>query len=229
MTILEEIQKLEPSAQIRLFELDASDIGGGVTFFHGYKHGIIIWQGIEYNPWPIEATGFARTSDQQPTPKLLVGNVDGSISQLCMLLDDLVGAKLIVHTTFKKFLDAANFDAGNPDADPGQEAPLDTWYIDRKAGETYETVEFDLSSALDFGGLRLPGRIIVADHCPPQWDYRGENCGYTGPPVADINDEPTSDPEVDRCGKRLSSCKLREWPDGVLNYGSFAAAGLVRT
>jgi lambda family phage minor tail protein L len=47
--------------------------------------------------------------------------------------------------------------------------------------------------------------------------------------VADILDNPTSDPLLDLCGKRLVSCQMRIWPDEVLNYGGFPAAALVRT
>jgi hypothetical protein len=35
-------------------------------------------------------------------------------------------------------------------------------------------------------GVVLPRRQIIANVC--QWKYRGAECGYTGPPVADAND-----------------------------------------
>lgn len=110
--ITADIQGLEPGARVELFELDATAIaGGGLLRFHGYQQaGTIWWQGVEYTAWPIKAEGFAKTSEgQQPTPKLSVGNVDGSISSLCILLDDLVGAKLTRHVTLGQYLDEANF------------------------------------------------------------------------------------------------------------------------
>ncbi len=229
MTVKQEIQKLEPSALIELYEMDGTEFGAGTVRFQGQSDGSIVWQGNSYGGWPIKASGFARTSEQQPQPKLVVGNVNGAISQLCMAYDDMVGAVIRRRVTFKKFLDAVNFTEGNPTADPTQEFPVETWYIERKAGESNESVEFDLSSALEFGAVKLPRRQILANFCPSQWVYRGENCGYTGPPVADLLDQPTTDPDLDRCGKRLASCKLRVWPDGVLNFGGFPAAGLVRT
>lgn len=182
---------------------------------------------MEYAAWPITAEGFARTTDQQPQPKLLVGNVDGSISLLCVTFEDLVGAKLTRLRTFGKYLDAVNFPDGNPSADPSQEFPPEVWFIERKSAEVAEAVEFELASALDFAGVQLPRRQIIANNCPFQ--YRGAGCNYTGPAVADVNDNPTSDPALDRCGKRLGSCKLRQWPDDVLNYGGFPASGLMRT
>ena len=182
---------------------------------------MILWQGVEYNPWPIKAEGFARTSEQQPTPKLTVGNIDGSISLLCLSFDDLVGAVLTRRRTFGKYLD------GQPGADPTAEFPPEVWFVERKALETREAVEFELSSALDFNGVKLPRRQIIANQC--SFDYRGPGCAYVGIPVATVLDEPTSDPALDRCGKRLSSCKLRIWPGDVLNFGGYAAAALVRT
>lgn len=350
-TITEDMQQLTPGNLVTWFELDASEIGGGVIRFHG-NQGMPTgyWQNNEYAPWAISAEGFARTSDQQPTPKLMVGNVDGSISLLCLSYEDLVGAKVIRRRTFTKYIDARNFDgpqlidngtfdtdlggwsinagtvawsngemaigdnvttssvlvpfdveAGksyrlrfdtaaavvgtnigtvfggadvlpaangvigqtirdftaattgkywlrvyrgvtgiaarvdnvsireigvNPTEDFTQEFPPEVWFIERKSGESREAVEFELASALDFQGIKLPRRQIIANQCG--WQYREDGCNYIGPPVADILDNPTSDPLLDKCGRRYSSCKLRQWPDGILNFGGFLAAGMVR-
>lgn len=120
---------------------------------------------------------------------------------------------------------------GNPTADPDEEFPPEVWYIDRKASETNQSIQFELASALDLNGVMLPRRQIVANYC--SWKsiggYRGAYCGYTGAPVAKADGTPTIDPLEDDCGGKVSDCKLRDWPDDVLNYGGFAAAGLVRT
>jgi lambda family phage minor tail protein L len=225
--IEEDVQKLEPGPILEFWELDATAIGGGVVRFQGQQNGIVVWQTQEYSAWPIQGEGFARTSEQQPNPRLRVGNLNRSITLLCQLYEDLVGAKLTRRRTFAKYLDAVNFPDGNPDADPAKEFPPEVWFIERKAAESIETVEFDLSSALDFLGVKLPRRQIIANQCP--FVYRGPLCGYTGPAVADELDYPTNDLAQDKCGRRLGSCKLRLWPDGVLNYGGYPAAGLVRT
>lgn len=228
MSINSDVQKLEPGAMWEGFELDATAIGGGVVRFCGApSQSAVIWQGNEYALWPIHAEGFARTSDQQPNPKLSVGNVDGSISVLCLMYEDLVGAKLTRRRTFVKYLDAINFVDGNPTADADQEFPPEVWFIERKSNENAEQVDFELSSALDFQGVKLPRRQIIANQCP--WTYRGAGCGYVGPPVANALDQPTNDPLLDVCGKRFQSCQLRQWPDGILNFGGFLAAGLIRT
>lgn len=230
MSLKDDVQKLEPGAEVILFTLDARALAPSepLVRFHGHlQSGIIVWQGNSYSPWPIDATGFARTGDQQPSPILRVANVDGSITALCLAFQDLVGAKIIRQRTFVKYLDAVNFPGGNPNANPSEEHTPEVWFIDRKTSEDDVSVEFELATALNFGNASLPGRQIIANNCP--WQYRGAGCGYVGPPVADEMDQPTSDPAQDKCGKRLGSCQLRPWPDNVLNFGGMPAAGLVRT
>lgn len=225
-----DVQLLELSEKIDLFELDATAIGGSILRFHGYAQtGIITWQEQQYSPWPIQATGFAQTgSGSLPTPQLSVGNIDGSISSMCIYFDDLVGAKLTRHTTMGKYLDAINFKNGNPTADPTQEFPLEIWYIEQKSSETSEVVEFQLASALDCMGTLLPRRQIVANVCA--WlstgGYRGPYCGYTGAAKFDKNGNPVTDSSQDRCGGKLSDCKLRFGAGNPINFGGFPGAGL---
>lgn len=365
MTIKEDIQTLEPGQIIEVFELDATSIGGGLLRFHQHlQQGPIWWKGIEYLPWPIKLQGFARTTEQPPTPRMTVSNINGSISVLCRMFDDLAGAQITRRRTLVKYLDPINFPGENLLADPGftgslaawnpnsldrvqmtengieiqdvagadgvisrqvtgtiagqeylvtldfsdntttslgalylratatpgaggvvhnvpggymaryrftitapsndfwldvvvsqantkvvlrqlqvqpagtnatadptQEFAPDIWFIETKATENREIVEFELASAMDLNGVQLPRRQIIANHCPfvAMGGYRGPYCGYAGPPVAKRDDTPTTDPAEDDCGGKLSSCKLRQWPDGVLNFGGFPAAGLMRT
>ncbi len=49
-------------------------------------------------------------------------------------------------------------------------------------------------------------------------DYRGDECGYHGPAVADEYDQTTSDITKDKCSKCLSGCKFR---NNVGNFGGF--------
>ncbi|CAG9184306.1 phage minor tail protein L [Cupriavidus respiraculi] len=232
MKINYDIQTLEPGERIELFELDATAIGGDQLRFHGHTRvGPIWWQGNEYSPWPIRTEGFARTGEgQQPTPTVSVGNVDGSITAMCLYLDDMVGATLHRMQTLGKYLDAANFPQGNPDADPDEQYAPEFWFVERKTEETNEAVTFELSSALDFNGTQLPRRQIVANVCG--WlaigKYRGPYCGYTGLAYFDRNDNPVGDPALDRCGGRLSSCKARFGENNSLPFGSFPAADLIR-
>ena len=164
-------------------------------------------------------------------PKLSVSNIDGRITALCLMFGDLVGAKVIRRQTLVKYLDAANFPEGNPTADPNEHFQDEVWFIERKTSEDKETVEFELTTAIDLNGEQLPGRQIIAGVCG--WlirgGYRGPYCGYTGPAVADANDVPTDDPARDQCSGLVRGCKLRFGADKELPYGGFPAAGLLRT
>ena len=220
-----DVQQLTPGPDIELWELNATSIGGGIVRFQGMQDGKIWFQGLDYDAYPCQGEGFEQTGEQQPVPKFRVGNTDRAITILCQLYDDLVGATLTRRRTYAKYLDAVNFVGGNPTADPTQER-AELWFIERKSSESFESVEFELSSALDFNGVKLPRRQIIANQCG--WQYRDANCNYVGPPGADELDQPTDDPLLDKCGRRLTSCKLHLWPDGVLNFGGQPAADLVR-
>lgn len=230
MSIQRDIQSLSPSALIELFELDTTAQGGGKFYFHAGTNELgspVVWQGVSYAPMPIQAEGFDITArGQLPRPKLRVANIDGLIS-LALSDDDIAGAKVIRRRTFAKYLDSVNFASGNPNADPSVEFPDDVFFIDRKSAENQAFVEFELTSSFDVTGVHLPRRQIIQNSCP--WKYRGPECGYTGGPIADQLDAPTSSMEQDACGKRLDSCKLRFGAAAVLPYGGFPAAGLVRT
>lgn len=148
MTLTADVQKLEPGAEVILWTLDASLITGSasdVLLFHGYQGGgAIVWQGKSYEAWPINAEGFELNPQKPPQPTLSVGNVDGSITSLCLNYQDLVGAILTRHVTAEQYLD------GEPGADPTQES-LSQWKLEQKTSETPEAVTWYLSSAMDFG------------------------------------------------------------------------------
>lgn len=221
MSIASDVQTLQPGALVELYELDATDLGGDVLRFHGYPStGPITWQGKEYTPWPIQAEGFEITGEgQQPTPTLSVSNIDGSIGALALYLNDIVGAKLTRHRTLAKYLD------GMPEADPEERFMPDVWYIEQKTSHDKEVITWEMRSALDLSDVFLPRRVIISNLC--SWQYRDANCGYTGPAVADIDDNPTDDPSRDNCSKSVSGCKLR-YGNGPLRFGGFPSASLTR-
>lgn len=229
MSVTGDIQTLDPGSLIELFEVDATVLGVGVLRFHGYTQiGSLWWKGLEYAPWPIQAEGFARTSDKPPSPVFSLSNLDGSITSLCLGYSDLVGATFTRRRTLGKYLDAVNFPGGiNATADSTQSLPDEIWYVERKTHEDDQQVSFELASAMDFNGIMLPRRQIIANQCP--WIYRSAECGYAGGAVADVNDVATAVLLNDVCGKRVKSCKLRFGETGVLNFGGFAAAALVRS
>lgn len=243
-----DVQGLNPGDEIRLFEIDCTAFGGDVVYFHGtlVKHTpseiqaaltagtdllakSIWWQGTEYKPWRAAIEGLDISTDGPAArPTLTLGNLDASITALCLAFDDLAQARVTIRNTFAHYLDARNFEGGNPDADPLQER-VQYWDIDTKISEDNETVAWELASPADSNGQRIPARII---HSMCEWclrnEYRGADCGYTGPPVTDADGNPTDDPAKDVCLGQLSDCKKHWGDNSPLPFGGFPAAGLLR-
>ena len=230
-TIVSEVQKLEPSAVIELYELDLSQFGDNVYRFHAGTNGMsqpIVWQTHTYQPFPVKVAGFDMNGRGEiPRPKITVANVTGAITGLVLLFQDMIGAKVTRKRTLAKYLDAENFPGGtNPTADATAAFADDIFYIDRKSQETKDTVEFELTAAFDLYGVKLPRRQIIQNLCI--WKYRSTECGYTGTTYFDANDNPVGSSVLDVCGKRLSSCKCRFGANNPLSFGSFPAAGLIK-
>ena len=225
-----EIHKLEPSAIIELFVLDASNSGAGIFYFHAGTNNVggnIVWQGQTYVKFPIEFSGFEISGQGQlPRPKLKTANILGSISTMLISFNDLVGAKITRKRTFKKYLDEINFSGGNPSADPTAHFLDDIFFIDRKSSENKIFVEFELCSTMDLAGVQLPKRQIIQNVCP--WIYRSSECSYAGTNYFDSNDKSVTSSSQDVCGKKISSCKARFGATAELPIGSFPSAGLIR-
>lgn len=223
MSIRKDIQSLDPGSLIELFELDASNLGGPVAYFHAGTNEIyspIVWQGKTYNAWPIEAEGFEFNGrGQLPTPKMRVANIAGAITALAIAFDDLIGAKITRRRTFAKYLD------GRPTADPSAEFADDIFFVERKVSETRAIIEYELSSSMDVQGILLPLRQVVTNFC--QWRYRSAECTYSGGAVADINDVPTGVLASDNCSRRLTGCALRFGDNGPLPFGAQPATQIL--
>jgi lambda family phage minor tail protein L len=226
-----EVQKLAPSAIVELFEVDTTSLGGELIRFHAGTNGLmqrIVWQGNEYEPFPVKVSGFELSANGQlPRPKLMVANVTGIITTLVLQYQDLIGAKVTRKRTLAKYLDAVNFPGSvNPTADPDAAFPNDSYFIDRKSTETRDAVEFELAASIDLQGVMLPRRQIIQNVC--SWRYRGTECGYAGTNYFDAGDVAVANLSQDVCGKRLSSCKIRFGQTQPLPFGGFPAAGLIR-
>lgn len=229
--ISSELQKLAPNAIIEVFQLDATSFGGDVYYFHAGTNELtqpLVWQEIEYVPYPVRVSGFEISAGGQiPRPKLAVSNLTGIITALTLTYGDLLGAKITRKRTMQKYLDAVNFVGGvNPNADPTAEFPDDIYFIERKVSENKSTVEFELCASFDVEGVRLPRRQIIQNICP--WKYRGAECGYTGTNYFDGNDNPVGSSSQDVCGKRVNSCEIRFGLNSELPFGGFPAASLIK-
>lgn len=229
-SVAAQIQSLSPSATIELFVIDLTALGDTVYYFHAGTNALqqpVVWQGVTYRPWPAQASGFALSSNGQlPRPKLSLGNVDGTITAMILVLNDVGGGKVIRKRTLARFLDAVNFPGGvNATADPTAYLPDDIYFVDRKASEDKNSVTFELTASFDVVGVQLPRRQIIQNLCP--WRYRGAECSYTGTNYFLADDTPTPVASQDVCGKRLSSCKCRFGAEAQLPFGGFPGSGQV--
>src|ERR1700692_4365224 len=98
-TINTELQSLAPNALIELFKLDTTPIGAATVdyFFSGTDANRlpIVFQGITYQPWPLEAPGFMYTGQGTVAqPQFTISNIGGIVSATLLQLNDLVGAKV---------------------------------------------------------------------------------------------------------------------------------------
>ncbi|EFZ8622785.1 phage minor tail protein L [Shigella boydii] len=148
-------------------------------------------------------------------PTLTVSNLYGMVTGMAEDLQSLVGGTVVRRKVYARFLDAVNFVNGNSDADPEQEV-ISRWRIEQCSELSAVSASFVLSTPTETDGAVFPGRIMLANTCT--WTYRGDECGYHGPAVADEYDQPTSDITKDKCSKCLSGCKFR---NNVGNFGGF--------
>ncbi|MBW9312602.1 phage minor tail protein L [Escherichia coli] len=129
-------------------------------------------------------------------------------------LQSLVGGTVVRRKVYARFLDAVNFVNGNSDADPEQEV-ISRWRIEQCSELSA------VSASLYCPHRRKRMALFFRAHHAGQHlhrTYRGDECGYNGPAVADEYDQPTSDITKDKCSKCLSGCKFR---NNVGNFGGF--------
>lgn len=232
MSYQAEIQKPDIGRVVRLFRIDITPLGGPVYHFtSSYENPTPVkYQNIEYTPIPIEAEGFEITANGMlPQPKLRLSAVNTLASALIHDYRDLVGARVTRLRTLERFLD------GKPDADPDAHFPPEIYRIDRKAAHNKVMVEWDLAPAIDQEGTRLPRRQVLRDTCTWRYriytgsgfDYSRATCPYTGSNYYDDMGNPTT-ASNDRCGKRLSDCRLRFGQNAALPFGGFPGVARVR-
>jgi len=236
-----ELQKVNPSSIIELFELETTAALHGSAFTYRFHagtnalstNGDLVWDGNTYTKLPIEVEGFEYNGQGQlPRPRVRVANLLGSITAILLDVNDttpgndLTGAKLTRIRTLVRYIDAVNFTGGtNPYGTPDTTAtfPSEIYYLSRKVVENRDVVEFEAAAAFDLAGVRSPKRQCLANMC--QWIYRSSECSYTGTDYFDENDNTVTDSTDDVCGKRLSSCQARFGDTAQLPFGSFPGIG----
>lgn len=216
------ITQLEQDVLLELFDIDFTKFGGDVYHFCNQTNELgqpVVWQGVTYLPYPITADGFEfKNTGASNRPNITLSNLYGLVTAVVEDYQGGVGAVVTRRQVYAQHLDADNFANGNPNADPNQQL-VSRYVIERYSSLNSQSATFELAVPSETDGVMLPRRIIVANTCG--WTYRGDGCGYTGHAVADEFDQPTDDPEKDKCSKCLRGCRARFGRKAVLPFGGF--------
>lgn len=227
-----ESQQLQQDAIVTLFELDARKFGDGILRFcpEPLNGGSVFFNGYEYKPVPIKAEGFKWNSQGTlPRPMLTVTAMELAFLSLVISADDLVGAPVTRMRMYRKHLDDGT------DPDPEALFPIDYYVIERKTSQNRRGIQFELSVQMDQQGRLIPHRQVLRDACTHRyrwWDgtqyrYEGVTCPYAGSGEWEPSGN-AAERGGDKCGKRLSDCRLRFGQNGVLPTRAFPGVGRVR-
>ena len=223
--MLARLADIEQTALIDLWEIDLRPLGGELLRFCNQlneKGNPVVWRGVEYTPYPIQGSGFEHSkSGGEARPKLTVSNLMGLVTAAAGQYQMMLGAPVLRRQTLARFLDAVNFEQGNPLADPEQEQ-ISKFVVERLSSWDAETAVIELAVPSETDGATIPCRIMMAGNCC--WLYRGDGCGYTGHAVADAMDMPTDDPAKDYCSGTLTGCRARFGKNAVLPFGGFPSS-----
>lgn len=123
----------------------------------------------------------------------------------------LWGAQAEIGSTLTAYQPVGATWTGNPygTPNPTAEFPREVYYVDRKANENNEFVEFELATPFDLAGVRIPRRQALADLC--SWEYKSAECSYTG--------------SLPTCSKTLDACRAHFGENAWLPFGGFPGIG----
>ena len=145
--------------------------------------GQIIFNGNSYQRVAVKVEGFEDTSKGTiPRPTLTFSNLGGITKDTTVMTmsdflnvvntvtpgNDLLNAKLTRLLPLASALDNANFATGtNPFGTPSTDRLRDRiYFIDRKALENRQIVQFELVNRLDMQNKKIPARIVTRDLFP---------------------------------------------------------------
>ena len=170
------LQDADAKTIVELFDFELNTAQHGETTVYRFTNtknelgNDIVWQGNTYTAIPLKAEGYeANGQGTLPRPSISVSNLLGTFTSLIALLPDgLEGCKVTRTRTLSKYLDAVNFTGGsNSDADSTSYfRPRDIYFIDRKSMENRDIISYEMCSAFDLAGVRLPKRQILPDEFP---------------------------------------------------------------
>ncbi len=164
---LNECTRAEQSASVVLWEIDLTEVGGERYFsvMSRTKKVSRSRQGRQYQPYPIQGSGFELNGKGTSTrPTLTVSNLYGMVTGMAEDLQSLVGGTVVRRKVYARFLDAVNFVNGNSYADPEQEV-ISRWRIEQCSELSAVSASFVLSTPTETDGAVFPGRIMLANTC----------------------------------------------------------------
>jgi lambda family phage minor tail protein L len=226
-------QQFQTDDLVILYQLDATALGDTVYRFTSSAHhdGPVVFGGATYAPVPVESQGWEWNGQGPlPRPTITLANVNKLFGAAAIAFDDLRGATLTRIRTFRRFLDNGD----DPDGDAF--LPLDIYRIERKTSQNKIALTWELASVFDQEGVLLPRRQVLQTACTHRYrvwngtafDYTRATCPYAGAALFRRNGQPTTDPALDMCGKRLSNCQQR-FGSQPLPTRAFPGVNRVRT
>ena len=194
--LIKDLQKQNPgSAIVELYELELdTDITTNTTaYFHRGLEGDMTtikfrsdtkgsvsgkYDILEYQAIPMEISGFEiKSGEASARPTLTIANILTNFSDALEGLEneDLLGKKITRRRTLYKYCVGQSGDQGDYIAPI--EFPKDIYFIDRISAQFSSMITFELASAFDLEGFKLPRRIVIGGSCP--WKYQGADVGIT--------------------------------------------------
>ncbi len=161
------------------------------AFHSGSKIGTfasLVFRGKTYQRLPVQVTGFEkRGSGVNPRPTITFSNFlgiekDGTVMTMTDFLNivntvtpsnDLLDAKITRKLPLASALDNENFiDNSNPFGTPSDDRLRDEiYFIDRKALETRNLVQFEMVSRIDMENKKVPARVVTRDIFPSAGNF----------------------------------------------------------
>ena len=185
-----ELYELELTVGLHVPDPNVNNLDTVFRFHAGANlnnFGQIIFNGNSYQRVPVKVEGFEDTSKGTiPRPTLTFSNLGGITKDTTVMTmsdflkvvnfvtpgNDLLNAKVTRLLPLASSLDNHNFvNDSNPFSDPVGQPSADKlqdriYYIDRKAVENRQIVQFELVSVLDLQNKKIPARIVTRDLFP---------------------------------------------------------------
>ncbi len=237
MTIESEKQQLSQDAVISLFRLDLSSFGESPALFtpHVLPDGSPVRFGADtYASVALSADGFAWSgSGAKVAPKITLNKRNPSLLSLLATYDNLAGVAVTRILTYRRFL------ADGEEPDGTAVISTEIFVIDRVVRPAGGELVFEMATPVDQAKVRLPGRLVLRDHCSfhyrtfdsnnNSFNYEHVFCPYRSDQYFDVNGNPTTEPAMDHCSRKLATgCEKRYPSPQSIPFGGFPGVARFR-